>query len=219
MRDPETVHEVVIDLSNVDDVAKAIAKSWPDSYAKSWPWENIPEPAQQAYRQQARAAILAAAQIKPDPPAPLNVHDEVTTRTANVQRAPWPTDLEEMVAELNHRPRWRVELGYVYRGQDCEGLTLSVYITEPDAYHSGGDRSVVHYFPVPPAAYDYRSWRRWLFDCLREVSTHEEMEHFTIGGEKPYAPSHGPGNNPYIVREVGTEIDRRTSFRGEVNPQ
>ncbi len=73
---------------------------------------------------------------------------------------------------------------------------------------------MVHYFPVPPAAYDRRSWRRWLFECCREVSTHEDMEYFTINGVKPFAPSHGPGNNPYLVREVGTEIDQRTSYLG-----
>jgi hypothetical protein len=28
---------------------------------------------------------------------------------------------------------------------------------------------------------------------------------------------HGPGNDPYMVREVGTELDVKTSFRGEVN--
>ncbi len=26
-----------------------------------------------------------------------------------------------------------------------------------------------------------------------------------------------PGNDPYLVREIGTDLDRRTSFRGEVN--
>ena len=26
------------------------------------------------------------------------------------------------------------------------------------------------------------------------------------------------GNDPYLIREVGTDLDRRTSFRGEVNP-
>ena len=34
---------------------------------------------------------------------------------------------------------------------------------------------------------------------------------------KPYAPSHGPGNDPYLIRETGTDADQRTSFRGELN--
>lgn len=38
-----------------------------------------------------------------------------------------------------------------------------------------------------------------------------------IDGDKPYAPSHGFGQDPYIVRELGTEKDQRTSFRNELN--
>jgi hypothetical protein len=134
------------------------------------------------------------------------------------QRAPWPHFLEHMVEDLNHRPNWTAVLHEdLDRGQGSRGTTLEVHIVEPDAYHPEKLRSVVHWFPVPPAAYDARSWRRWLFDRLRDIDTHEAMEHFTIAGEKPYAPSHGPGNDPYMVREVGTDLDRRTSFRGEVN--
>jgi hypothetical protein len=36
--------------------------------------------------------------------------------------------------------------------------------------------------------------------------------------DRSFAPSHGPGNDPYLVREIGTDLDQRTSFRGEVNP-
>jgi hypothetical protein len=70
---------------------------------------------------------------------------------------------------------------------------------------------------VPPAAYDVRSWQRWLFDRIGDVDTHERCEHFIVAGEHPYAPSHGPGNDPYLVREIGTALDVATSFRGEVN--
>jgi hypothetical protein len=35
--------------------------------------------------------------------------------------------------------------------------------------------------------------------------------------ERPWSPSHGPGNDPYLIREIGTDLDRRTSFRGDVN--
>jgi hypothetical protein len=134
------------------------------------------------------------------------------------QVAPWPDALEGMVKNLIHRQRYNAHLAdNLDRGQDCRGLTLVVDITEPDAYHPGKMRSVAHYFPVPAAAYDYRSWQRWLFEQLHSISLHEDMEAFTIDGEKPYAPSHGPGNDPYMIREIGTDEDRRTSFRGELN--
>lgn len=133
------------------------------------------------------------------------------------QEAPWPSALENLVGDLNHRINWRATLEDDFdRGQGCRGLTLVVHISEPDAYHPGEMRGVVHYFPVPAAAYDNRSWRRWLFEQLHAISLHEDMENFTIAGDKPFAPSHGPGNDPYMVREVGTETDQRTSFRGDV---
>lgn len=31
---------------------------------------------------------------------------------------------------------------------------------------------------------------------------------------RPYAPSHGPGNDPYLIREIGTVEDVETSFLG-----
>ena len=70
---------------------------------------------------------------------------------------------------------------------------------------------------VPAAAYDERSWRRWLFEQVSLVERHETMEFFQIGDDKPFAPSHGFGQNPYLVRELGTEQDRRMSFRNELN--
>jgi hypothetical protein len=36
--------------------------------------------------------------------------------------------------------------------------------------------------------------------------------------ERPYAPNHGPGWDPYLITVERTAIDRRTSFRGELNP-
>lgn len=91
--------------------------------------------------------------------------------------------------------------------------------------------AVNHYFAVPPATYNEQSWTRWLFDRLGDVDTHERMEDFaivvdhTIGpdGEadvhldRPYAPNHGPGWDPYLVTVVASDNDRRTSFRGELS--
>jgi hypothetical protein len=76
---------------------------------------------------------------------------------------------------------------------------------------------VRHMFPVPPATYNRASWLRWLFECFSKVELHECMEFFTIDGEKPFAPNHGPGWDPYLVTQLATDLDRRTSFRGEVS--
>jgi len=143
------------------------------------------------------------------------------------QTAPYPAPLAYLVDRLSYRPGWSFKLAHLDRGQGSEGLTLIITTRGYDSYHPGrGENYLVnHYMPVPPAAFDCRSWQRWLFDQLLLVERHECMEFFTIhdspGSEhcvKPYAPSHGPGNDPYLVREIGTDADQRTSFRGELNP-
>lgn len=162
-----------------------------------------------------------------------------------LQKAPYPEVLHDLVDQLSYREDrgWRVWLEGLVRDRDpdgealSEGLTLVVQRCGPDSYHPETILRVDHYFPVPPATYDLRSWRHWLFDRLGDVDTHERMEDFQLvhkakGGyvkgdgshvdelrERPFAPSHGPGNDPYLVREYGTGKDRRTSFRGELNPE
>jgi hypothetical protein len=142
------------------------------------------------------------------------------------QEAPYPEALAYLVDRLSYRPGWKFTLSDYDRGQGSQGLTLIITTLGYNSYHPGHGEtySVSHYMPVPPAAFDHRSWQRWLFDQCLLVERHECMEFFAVrdspGGEhavRPYAPSHGPGNDPYIVREVGTDTDRRTSFRGEVN--
>lgn len=132
------------------------------------------------------------------------------------QTAPDPEPLAELVDALHYRESqgWRVILANIERDPGSAGLTLIVTRRGPDSYHPERVIAVNHYFPVPPATFDRRSWQRWLFDRLGDVDDHERMEDFIIGGARPYAPSHGPGNNPYLVRELGTETDARTSFRG-----
>jgi hypothetical protein len=140
-----------------------------------------------------------------------------------MQTAPWPTALERLVESLHYKEGWWFKLRDIDRGQGSHGLTLVITIETPDSYNPESTICVAHYMPVPPAAYDDRSWRRWLFEQVLLVERHEACEFFRLaqvdGAEdRPYAPSHGPGSDPYLVREVGTDLDRRTSFRGEVDP-
>jgi hypothetical protein len=132
------------------------------------------------------------------------------------QVAPTPDSLFELVTGLAYKAGWEVTLEEVDRGQGSRGLTLCILILTPDSYHPETSRRVMHYMPVPPAAYDRRSWQRWLFDQLLLVERHEACEFFVVDGARPYAPHHGPGNDPYIVFDHGTDEDVRTSYRGEV---
>jgi hypothetical protein len=134
------------------------------------------------------------------------------------QSAPYPRILHDLVQSLRYREGWRFSLADIDRGQGSAGLTLVITTLGTNSYHpEQTDYRVSHYMIVPSAAYDERSWRRWLFDQLLLVERHEAMEFFQIGDDKPYAPSHGFGQDPYIVREIGTEQDRRMSFRNELN--
>jgi hypothetical protein len=134
------------------------------------------------------------------------------------QTAEWPTELAMLVRDCTYRPGWAVKLGHIDRGQGSEGLTLIITTLGYDSYHpeNGQTYRVNHYFPVPPAAYDAQSWRRWLLERFLMVERHEACEFFTIAGVKPYAPHHGPGHDPYIVFEVGTEADQQMRYTGEM---
>jgi hypothetical protein len=134
------------------------------------------------------------------------------------QEAPFPHVLAGLVEKLTYRPGWSFHLSDRDRGQGSRGLTLSIHVTGPDSYHPEKQISVVHFMPVPPAAFNERSWRNWLFEQILLVEQHEAQEFFTIDGAKPYAPAHGPGNSPYLRIEYGSDTDRRTSFRGDLNP-
>jgi hypothetical protein len=156
------------------------------------------------------------------------------------QTAPYPQDLAELVTSLRYRRHmgWRVWLDDDLQRDkpgrhkgESRGLTLVVQRCGPDTHHPDDILHVNHYFAVPAATYNRESWMRWLFDRLGDVDTHERMEDFAfkvadnpepVGGEatvRPYSPCHGPGWDPYLVTVERTETDRRTSFRGELNPE
>jgi hypothetical protein len=134
------------------------------------------------------------------------------------QIAPLPKPLYELVDEFSYKAGWRVTLDDVDRGQGSEGLTLCILIETPNSYNHDELRRVMHYMPVPPAAYNRRSWQRWLLEQILAVERHEACEFFEVGGTKPYAPNHGPGNDPYVIVELTTDEDRRTQFTGTVKP-
>lgn len=161
------------------------------------------------------------------------------------QVAPYPEELAALVKALRYRHDrgWKVWLednlvrdpASTHAGES-RGLTLIVQRCGPNSYRPDEVMRVNHYFAVPPATYNRESWMRWLFDRLGDVDTHERMEDFklereerqSISGlmklpsitrtERPFAPCHGPGWDPYLVTHERTPDDRRTSFRGQLNP-
>lgn len=135
----------------------------------------------------------------------------------NHQVAPFPEILANLVDRLEYR-RWTFNLEHIDRGQGSEGLTLIITTLGYDSYKPdrGESYRVNHYMLVPPAAFNEQSWRRWLFEQCLLVERHECCEFFKIDGKRPYAPHHGPGNDPYVVFERGTDVEARTMYTGEV---
>lgn len=134
------------------------------------------------------------------------------------QQAPYPHELADLVKKVSYRPGWRCWLHDIDRGQESVGLTLTILVETVNSYPPHNPLRVQHLFIVPAASYDRQSWQRWLLEQFLLVERHEACEFFTIDGEKPYAPHHGPGEDPYIIFDHGTDEQRRTSFRGEVKP-
>lgn len=144
---------------------------------------------------------------------------DATTPDENTmtQEAPFPRELADLVAALSYRPGWRFGLYESDRGQGSKGLTFDVVSLGYDTHHpdNGETYRVCHSFIVPAASYNRESWQRWLLDRLVDVETHEACEFFRVGGKQPFAPNHGPGWDPYGVRELNRVEDAETTFRGE----
>lgn len=145
----------------------------------------------------------------------------------NTQSGPYPEALDALVGRVQYRPGWIVRLADIERdpesthGAAARGLTLIVTTSTINAYRPQEKVRVNHYFIVPAATYNEQSWMRWLFECFLKVEMHECMEFFALcdGADvrRPFAPTHAPGDDPYVVHEYADDVQRRTSYRGELN--
>lgn len=163
------------------------------------------------------------------------------------QYAPWPDELEAAVRELAYKPGYHFRLRTLDRDFADEartkpiagGLTFEITVPCHDSYHPDQYRPVTHYHPVPAATFNRASWERWLIDRVLETERHEAAEYFRfveteivtddeitggrreveISARRPFAPTHGPGDDPYVLHEYATAEQRGTSFRGVVKGQ
>lgn len=131
------------------------------------------------------------------------------------QLAPYPDALFRLVDNLKYKEDWDFRLVDIDRGQGSKGLTLIIHIICADTYQPQNKIRINHFMLVPPASYNEASWRRWLLDQILLVERHEACEFFQIDGERPYAPHHGHGEDPYIVWDRGNDQDARTSYLNE----
>ena len=121
--------------------------------------------------------------------------------------------LERIVSETKCKPGWS------FRLHDEEGAKrLVIRIAGVHNYDHSMPFTVDHYHPVPITTYNEKSWRRWIFEqCIRTMN-HELGESLRFGPDeiRPFAPMHGPGEDPYTVHELRPEIDALTTQGGSV---
>lgn len=121
--------------------------------------------------------------------------------------------LAKVVGEAKCFPNWS------FRLHDEDGaLRLVIRIQGHDNYHPDRPWTVDHFHPVPVTTYNEASWRRWLFEQCRRTMNHEIGEALQFDGERPFAPMHGPGEDPYTTHEIRPEIDALTTQDGSLRP-
>src|ERR1700744_5630914 len=116
--------------------------------------------------------------------------------------------LRKLVPTLQCKPGWSFSI------DDSDDPGFLVLVISVCGYNSStydaGDRAkfiVRHMQAVPEATYNEQSWLRWIFEKCRGVENHELGEWFRIDNRKPFAPMHGPGEDPYTVHEYRPKRD------------
>lgn len=121
--------------------------------------------------------------------------------------------LRDLVLRARCKPKWAFRLA-----NEDGALRFVVRVSGLDSSCPDGHipRTIDHFFPVPTATYNEKTWRRWMFDMCRRVENHELGEWFRIGSEWPFAPLHGPGEDPYTVHEFRPVEDALTTQDGSM---
>jgi hypothetical protein len=120
--------------------------------------------------------------------------------------------LADVIKEVRCKPGWHF---YLVDEEDAKRLVIAV--PGHDSYNPDKPLTVSHFFPVPIATYNEKTWRRWIFEMCRRVENHELGEWFRVGDVRPFAPCHGPGEDPYTVHEFRPEVNAQTTQDGTVH--
>lgn len=123
--------------------------------------------------------------------------------------------LAKVVSEAKCKPGWS------FRLVDEDGaLRLFIRIKGVNNYDHSQPFTVNHPHPVPTATYNEASWRRWVFEQCRRSMNHELGESLRFGPDevRPFAPMHGPGEDPYTTHEIRPESDALITQDGSSRP-
>lgn len=123
--------------------------------------------------------------------------------------------LRKLIAQVKCKPNWEFELV-----GDEPALFLNIIVYGYDNFNHERKFNVRHERPVPIATYNVKSWRRWILDQCLAVEAHEVCENLRfIDGDnemRPFLPTHGPGEDPYAIREYRNEDDAFTTQDGSM---
>lgn len=123
--------------------------------------------------------------------------------------------LSRVVGQTRCKPGWYFDL----KSEDG-ALRLVITIVGVNNYDHTQKYTVSHWHPVPITTYNEKSWRRWIFDqCIRTMNHEigESLRFIEDGTEvRPFAPMHGPGEDPYTVHEWRPESDALTIQDGSL---
>lgn len=121
--------------------------------------------------------------------------------------------LERVIDETKCKPGW-----FFWLADEDGAKRLVITIKGVNNYDQTQPYTVSHYHPVPTTTYNAKSWRRWIFEqCIRTMN-HEIGESLRFGPDevRPFAPMHGPGEDPYTVHEWRPESDALTIQDGSL---
>lgn len=118
--------------------------------------------------------------------------------------------LERVVSEAKCKPGW------MFRLVDEDGVKVLKIrmLNDVDNYDHSKPFAPNHCHIVPVTTYNEQSWRRWVFEQCMRTMTHEISEALNFNGVRPFAPMHGPGEDPYTVHEIRPEADVLTTQSG-----
>lgn len=126
--------------------------------------------------------------------------------------------LRKVVREASCFSNWSLRVEDESKHIDVEYPRLVIRI-EGENNYTHAPYIVDHYHPAPSGVtYNEKTWRRWVYDqCLRTMN-HEIGEALVFNGERPFAPMHGPGEDPYTIHEIRSEADALMTQNGSLRP-
>lgn len=119
--------------------------------------------------------------------------------------------LRALLPEVSCKPGWTFRFEST---NDGPRVVISIPVSDS---RGGYLTRIDNHFAVPPTTWNARSWRRWLFECCLGVERHELGEWFRHGSERPFAPLHAPGEDPYTQHEFRLERDAHLDQAGNVD--